>query len=115
MGLWVTPWATTIFFEANKFWFYAICMSLTSSLLTLLVPPATAPPELREKDTNKQQQQQQIRDLAPVVKRIVVDGCDLLIPGSFVGWIGASPAQVGVAMVVSTLVASQDIWIKANM
>jgi hypothetical protein len=105
MGLWVTPWATTVFFEANKFWFYAICMSLMSSFLTLFFAPG-------EKAAKVKRQQ---RDVSPMVKRIVVDGCDALIPGSFVGWIGANPTQVGAAMVVSTLVASQDIWIKANM
>lgn len=47
---------------------------------------------------------------ATALKRVVVDGCDLLIPGAFLGWFGLGDDVVGVAMVVSTVVSGRDIW-----
>lgn len=44
------------------------------------------------------------------MKRVLVDGCDLLIPGAFLGWFGLGDDAVGVAMVVSTVVSGRDIW-----
>jgi hypothetical protein len=44
----------------------------------------------------------------------VVDSFDLLIPGAFVGWIAASPVQVGLATIISTVVTARDIWIQAQ-
>lgn len=49
-----------------------------------------------------------------MVKQIVADSFDLLIPGTIVGWIAASPVQVGLATIISTVVTAQDIWIKAQ-
>ena len=52
--------------------------------------------------------------VSPTVKRIIISGCDLLIPGSFLGWIPASSLQVGLATTVSTLVPLGDIWVSAQ-
>lgn len=48
------------------------------------------------------------------MKRIVVDGCDLLIPGVFVGWMQVSDLMIGVTMVISTAVSGGDAWVKAQ-
>ena len=74
------------------------------------------PASLSEKQPadDKQKRKTQTPDLTPLVKNIIVDACDLVIPGSVLGWIPASSTQVGLAMVVSTLIASGDIWAQAN-
>lgn len=117
MGVWVTPWAQETFVESNKWWFYGIALSLIASTFSLFFPPAEyrgKPPVTTE--TEKPTASEQTKpDLTPIVKGIIVDACDILLPGSFLGWIQATPTQVGVAMVVSTLVTSRDVWVKANM
>ena len=50
----------------------------------------------------------------PLIKRIVVDGCDLLIPGLFLGWTPIGDFGVGLAMLLSTVVTARDIWINVN-
>nr|POE76143.1 hypothetical protein CFP56_59623 [Quercus suber] len=42
--------------------------------------------------------------------QIVIDGCDLFLPGSAVGWIPADLVTVGVAGTISTVLAGRDIW-----
>ena len=48
------------------------------------------------------------------LKRTIIVGCDLLIPGSFLGWIPASSLQVGVATLVSTLLSMGDVWARVQ-
>lgn len=123
MGIWVTPWAKDTFVESNKWWFYAIALSLIGSTFSLFFPPPEfrgKPPQSQKSGNNTETEktpatEQAKLDLTPIVKGIIVDGCDILQPGSFLGWIQATPTQVGVAMVISTLVTSKDIWVKANM
>lgn len=126
MGIWSTTWSRDVFVSANQFWFYALTLSLIGSIWTLISSPVPesesekkkkgSEPPSAEKDekTPNTLARKHTPDRTPLLKRIVVDGCDLLIPGSFVGWIGATPTQVGVAMVVSTVVAAQDIWVTAQ-
>jgi hypothetical protein len=130
-----TPWGATILFEANKFWFYALVFSLLSSFLQLYLlyfTPATptsttenekvtrsgkalksatkldgegAKAAIKDAETAKRQ---------VLIKKIAIDACDLVVPGSGVGWIPASPGTVGMAMVISTLLASEDIWARVQ-
>lgn len=48
---------------------------------------------------------------SPLAKRLIVDGCDLFIPGSYLGWVPVGSLEVGVVTVVSTLIAMGDIWV----
>lgn len=41
---------------------------------------------------------------------LCVDACDMLIPGTFLGWIEMGQLGVGIGMVVSTLVSGWDMW-----
>lgn len=116
MGVWVTPWAKDLFVESNRWWFYAISLSLISSTFSLFF----SLPEFRRKPARAETEkgpviEQGKPDMTPIVRRIVTDGCDILVPGSFLGWIQATPTQVGVTMVISTLMTSRDIWVKANV
>jgi hypothetical protein len=49
-----------------------------------------------------------------IMKKIVIDGCDLFIPGSTTGWMVVSTANVGLLSVVSTVLAATDIWIRVQ-
>ncbi|OXV09476.1 hypothetical protein Egran_02763 [Elaphomyces granulatus] len=119
MGIWGTTWGRDILIEANRFWFYSLILSLCCSLWTLS-PRSNISNRRSSSDhstTEKTQQpdeKEKQPSSAPVVKQIVVDSFDLLIPGAFVGWIAASPVQVGLATIISTVVTSRDIWIQAQ-
>jgi len=45
-----------------------------------------------------------------LVKNLIIQGCDILIPGSLVGWIDASPLVVSTATVASTILVGIDRW-----
>ncbi|OCT51489.1 Peroxisomal biogenesis factor 11 [Cladophialophora carrionii] len=47
-------------------------------------------------------------------RQLVIDGCDLLIPGAAVGWLALDPITVGVAGSVSALVGGSDAWARVN-
>ncbi|KAJ9385874.1 hypothetical protein DTO063F5_4081 [Paecilomyces variotii] len=99
MGVYSTSWSDWVLLEAHKFWFCALSLSLLGSLWMLLVADKKA-------SASKS---------SPWLKRIIIDGCDLLIPGSMVGWIAVSPLVVAMSMVASTLLAAQDIWAQAQV
>lgn len=108
MDIWLVPWYTPLLMEANKFWFYSICLSLLRSFVELVTWTA-APPKTQEKPVPVPQGSR-----GAIVQRMVVDACDLTLPGSFLGWIAVGDLEVGAAMVVSTLVASRGIWVRAQ-
>jgi hypothetical protein len=41
---------------------------------------------------------------------LVIDCCDILIPGSAVGWIPVSSVTVGIASSISSIIVGQQIW-----
>jgi hypothetical protein len=43
-----------------------------------------------------------------------MDACDLLIPGAITGWAPTSPAIVGAATVISTVLGSEEIWVRVQ-
>lgn len=49
-----------------------------------------------------------------LMKRVIVDGCDLMIPGSSLGWVSMGSEIVGMLMVLSTVVSMGDVWRRAN-
>jgi hypothetical protein len=119
-------WEDGCLLEANKFWFYALVLSLISSSISMVsiffssstLTTRTTPTNI-EKETEKaaEASEHQNRRTAlsrSVLKQIAIDGCDLFIPGTMLGWIYASSLQVGMAMAVSTVLAAGDIWVKAQ-
>ncbi|GAW26364.1 putative ex11b-like protein [Rosellinia necatrix] len=48
--------------------------------------------------------------VAALGRRVVSDALDITLPGSVVGWVPASAGTVGVAMFVTTILTSVDIW-----
>ncbi len=45
-----------------------------------------------------------------ILRRIVADALDLLVPGSVLGWIAAQPGTASVAMLVSTTLTAAEVW-----
>ncbi|KAI1171020.1 peroxisomal biogenesis factor 11-domain-containing protein [Nemania sp. FL0916] len=77
------------------------------------------PDEKSSKDEkNKQDEQlarfartQEVRrKMSTLIRRIIADTLDITLPGSIVGWVPASTGTVGVAMFVTTILTSVDIW-----
>jgi len=128
MGVWKTAWSHDVLIEAHKLWFYSLSLSLISAVWSLFSTkshgkkktdvaekkPGNGNSNSKEKDEKKAKAdavpEKAGSAYGPVMKRIVIDGCDLLIPGSFVGWVNAGPVVIGMAMVVSTVLTAQDVW-----
>ncbi|KAF7166629.1 hypothetical protein CNMCM6106_002372 [Aspergillus hiratsukae] len=108
MNVYPVYWNKPILVEAYKFWFYALALSIVGALWGLLFGSASgsnsasvgkAPQDEKKDGASKERKV----STSPLVKRIVVDGCDLLIPGVFLGWIQVSEVVVGMAMVMSKI------------
>jgi hypothetical protein len=49
-----------------------------------------------------------------IATALAVDVCDLLIPGSAIGWITTPTVLVGVAMATSTVLSGWAIWLRVR-
>lgn len=107
--------------EANKFWFYALFLGAVIGILQLasLSPPSLIPSE-DEKQTEEKKTQLIVLEKACQVKRtrimrqLVVDTCDLFIPGGVLGWYVVSCNNLCIFMLTSTVLAGVDIWDRVN-
>ena len=121
MAIWHTAWASMVFVEAMKFWFYSISFSICLGLLRLYRLGISTQGKL---DSEHKKDQGSVENVAHIggetrdwvasrkriLKRLVIDCCDLFIPGFTTGWLVLSSATVGMLCVVSTILASGDIW-----
>ncbi|KAI1366433.1 peroxisomal biogenesis factor 11-domain-containing protein [Xylaria arbuscula] len=61
--------------------------------------------------TDQLVKRQEVRaKISNLTRRIVSDALDITLPGSVVGWVPASTGTVGLAMFVTTILTSMDIW-----
>lgn len=109
--------------EANTFWFYALAFSIAGAMYALLFSsPAKPLPEntaTKEKATPKPDQGK-TKAASPagtaetgnfkLVRQIVAESCDLLLPATLLGWMRTGDLIVGLTMVLSTLLTSMEIW-----
>jgi hypothetical protein len=126
MGIWTTTWAAGLFVEAMKFWFYSLILGVIVGVLQLYqlyMEPVVISEKKTEigeksKENEKMIQMMEITERkekrTKIIKKIVVDGCDLFIPGSTTGWMVVSTANVGMLSVVSTVLAATDIWTRVQ-
>ncbi|OGM51115.1 peroxin PEX11-1 [Aspergillus bombycis] len=126
LGVHPVAWNTPVLVEAFKFWFYSLALSVLGAVWGLLFTSSssasskTTSNEKKKEDKNAEKttpntdNSQSKAQRAALMKRIVVDGCDLLIPGVFVGWMQISDLVIGVTMVISTVVSGGDAWVKAQ-
>lgn len=122
-------WGPLVQDEANKCWFYALLASIALSLYHLLSFPASASRVTTDKRQDSSRvavtdgKEARVQEKQPPSKQppqtatrsilynqLVIDGCDLLIPGSAVGWIPADWVTVGLATAVSTVLGGRQIW-----
>jgi hypothetical protein len=131
MGVSEHKWAGWVFVEAHKFWGYALFLSIIVALLelpSLYVTPTvqirpvkgnyegTRKQEVEAKKEKlahlrvKRQIRQQVLKRRKVWKNLVIDTCDIFIPGFITGWYVLSSRTVGALSVVSSVLAGLDIW-----
>jgi hypothetical protein len=108
------PW---VVIESNRFWFYALMCSMLSAVWEGLFAGEKQQRLVAEKEKKKgrkESAEKRVVSSGPKrglpYKQLVIDGCDLFIPGAVVGWMPFSPLTVGVAMAISTLLQLGDMW-----
>ncbi|KAK0128998.1 hypothetical protein ONS95_000939 [Cadophora gregata] len=122
MGVYQTYWAAGLFVEAMKFWFFSLTLGIFLALMELWDMSGQGP-VVREGDDGEnrkdgtivaQDQDSRARERSlkrwNVVKKIVIDVCDLSIPGSITGWLTVSPGNAGMLCIVSTALTGLEIW-----
>lgn len=126
-----TSWGPGVLRESLKFWFYALVASIFLSLYDLFIIWTAEQPvlekekddtsDISEKDTTKSGASSTSKlptSSASAVttrseelyKKLLIDGCDILIPGSTLGWIPVDSLSVGITGCISTLTSMKDIW-----
>jgi hypothetical protein len=127
MGVWTSPWAEFLMVEGNKFWFYALIVSIFGELYELWYvcfsgsqPAATTKSRTSEKSSTASSKEKTKRQwekrskIKGIALRIVADATDLFVPGAVTGWIPMDPGVVGIATMVSTVLSSRDLWERAG-
>jgi len=122
MNVLQVSWYTLVLVEANKFWFYAICASIARTLGQLLAGSPFAVDDTNSQAASKKEQSAPVKrpskpgrpSRTRTVQRLVIDGCDMLLPASFIGWTRLGDLEVGLAMIVSSLLAWGGVWAAAQ-
>ena len=126
MGIWTTSWAAVLFVEGMKFWFYSLSLGIIAGVLELyqlyMEPVAVSGKKTEIEEKNKENEKViQLMEIterkekrSKIIKKILIDGCDLFIPGSTTGWMVVSTANVGLLSVFSTVLAATGIWIRVQ-
>ncbi len=121
MNVLLVSWYTPILLEAYKFWFYAICIAITRTVLDLL--SSLEAPHTRENSTGEKEKEKtsvsstslkSASTFLCLLKRLLIDLLDLTIPGSFLGWIPVGDMGVAAAMLASTILVWSTAWAKAQ-
>jgi hypothetical protein len=125
MGITATTWGPQIAQESAKFWFYAIATSILLSLYQVFF--VVTPTRTAEKVVSQTTDEKSTAPLAEktpqansrsteIYRQLLIDGCDLFVPGSVVGWLPTEPLTVGIFMSISSILAMSSMWpkIQAN-
>jgi hypothetical protein len=90
-----------------KFWFYAIILGITQNVIRLWGVFTAAPTKADfEKITAKADSVK----AGNLVKTIVLDVFDLMIPGSVTGWIKVGAVPFGIAALISSVFSLKGMW-----
>ncbi|KAI0193322.1 hypothetical protein EV127DRAFT_424606 [Xylaria flabelliformis] len=86
--------------EAQRFWFLALLCAVLNGLLRIRgLFGANEGPSGAKAQT-----------LGKLVKGVVTNAADIILPGVIVGWLDVSPGVVALVMCATTLSTSMDIW-----
>lgn len=113
MGVWAVPWEERVMREANTFWFYALCFSLTGTLYALLSSGSSETRGRGGKKKNARKSEKVAASKAvssALWMQLLIDGCDLLIPAELLNWMPTGDLVIGSTMILSTLLAAGGIW-----
>ncbi|KAJ5666630.1 hypothetical protein N7462_011039 [Penicillium macrosclerotiorum] len=120
MGVYLVPWEARVMREANTFWFYALFFSILGSVYGLLFTSDERSPkaEDQKKKSGQKSQKEKAATIAEpevphsstLVRQIIVDSCDMLIPAELLNWFPTGDLVLGVTMVMSTLLTGHAIW-----
>jgi len=129
IGILTSTWGGQVFFEAMRFWFYALsCAVLSLSYQLLLLRDDEKKDAKSGVSTDGKSEDDKKGDTVPakvtdqkvetprsvLFWRLVGASCDLLIPGTFVGWFDVSPAVVAGTSILSSVLSSIEIWQRVN-
>jgi hypothetical protein len=138
MGVYETSWAPWLLVEANKFWFYSLSLSLLISAIELAASFAVEATSADIDATNvakdvkmaavdekngtarlvsgndEKKLSRNAEKRSEIVKRLIVDACDLISPGSITGWTNVSAGTVGMGAAMSTALTSREVWDKVQ-
>ncbi|KAL2061866.1 hypothetical protein VTL71DRAFT_7244 [Oculimacula yallundae] len=115
MGVYRTSWASWVFVEAMKFWFYSLILGILLAVIelwNLSWVDLSVSKEGGKKAALDEESRARERALrrTSAMKKIVIDGCDLFTPGAVTGWLVVSSSNVGMLCAVSTVLGGRDIW-----
>lgn len=115
MGVYSVSWNDRVIDQANTFWFYALSFSVLGACWRLLFGLVKQPsqPTKNERAESEKAAPSKVIPASTLVKQVIADGCDLLIPLELLGWWPTGDVVIGSTMVLSTLLTAQDIWARA--
>ncbi|KAI0183568.1 AoPex11B [Xylaria flabelliformis] len=128
--IWGPELERTVAVEGQRFWLFSLVCGVLAGLVRISDVVASASEDVPAKGEKKEEgstdeknvssTQEQIDHLARsrevrakisnLSRRVVSDALDITLPGSVVGWVPVSTGTVGVAMFVTTVLTSMDIW-----
>lgn len=125
MDVYLVPWEQRVMKEANTFWFYALSFSIAGAIYGLIFSGSGKTPSKAKEDKknvkNGAKAEKESMEVAAdskvgatkttaLVRQIVVESCDLVLPVTLLGWVHLGDLVVGGTMVVSTLLTGREIW-----
>lgn len=121
MDVYLVPWEQRVMKEANTFWFYALSFSIAGAVYGLLFSgsgePAAKAKDSKNDAKSEKEKTKGAADLkvgatktTALMRQIVVESCDLVLPVTLLGWVHLGDLVVGGTMVVSTVLTGREIW-----
>lgn len=97
MNITSSPVLVSLQHHALQVWFFAISVSFVLTCYELLCFSTSSATKTQ------------------LYTNLIIDCCDILIPGSAVNWIPVSLVTVGVASSISSLIVGKQIWERVQM
>ncbi|KAI8959344.1 peroxisomal biogenesis factor 11 [Daldinia sp. FL1419] len=120
LAIWSAERERTITIEAQRFWLFSLVCSAVYNALEITFTLSSGPPtptkkaatsEKKGASREKRKQEQEVSTkLYKLGRGAAASVLDIVLPGSVVGWVKADPGTVGLAMFVTTILTSMDVW-----
>lgn len=123
-SIWGTEYEAVLRIESQRCWFFTLLFSAVASVVCL----SRNLPELKAAqlsrlnsspgDKNTAVEERKKREKAKGsekaawahLRKLIASVLDLLLPGSFLGWIHAEPLTVGLAMMITSILTGFEVW-----